>query len=635
MNKHQFGLAKLLLENRMTADSKASSQSEEGTALLQAVWVGDIAGIEFLLDEGANVDLCNRRFDKLTTALGYAAELKRAKMAIVLLARGADATANIEGTPIREWAARHASGEDIFSRSMGPLVPRFSIEDLVGAAIRGRHALRAYISRRPRGVTTHELEEALQHSIRRDYLDAATALLQHGVSPDGLTLLVPPLLSALSSRGMAEFVQLLLRHGADIGRPNLLGQLPANGTSHVLEAALAFGIDLEHRMKALVKAARCGNLDSAAILLEHGVDVETPGLEETPLQAACRSSTSDEMVLFLIGKGANVNAPARPGGGRTALQAALSSQNRPVEFARLLLDHGADHSAPPAMFGGKTALEALCSNSSIDRSEFFEDFFLELLDAGAMVNRPDGEPSSVIHIVIEKRWHKVLRRFLEPQHGAIFHCTSRTDYLGPYVCLMPLRPMDYTHVIWRESWRWWQDESLRPYTPTQLAVFLRDLEALELLLDHGADANEPANYRGGRTVLQAAALMMPGPQKTEIIRALLDRGANVNADPAAVGGVTALQAAAMAGDLILAELLISHDADVNALPPLDGGRTAIEWAAEYGRLDMVQLLLNAGATGEDGWGPGFCRAISLARWNNHFAVARLLENREEVAEVHT
>jgi ankyrin repeat protein len=148
-----------------------------------------------------------------------------------------------------------------------------------------------------------------------------------------------------------------------------------------------------------------------------------------------------------------------------------------------------------------------------------------------------------------------------------------------------------------------------------------------MLLDHGTDVNEAPGDDYGRTALQAAALLEPGPQKSTVVALLLKRDANIGAGPANVGGVTALQAAAISGDIMLAELLLSRGADVNEDSAEYDGRTALEGAAEHGRLDMVQLLLNAGAKGD------FDFMMEVVEEGGHFAVANLLREHEEECDI--
>jgi ankyrin repeat protein len=303
------------------------------------------------------------------------------------------------------------------------------------------------------------------------------------------------------------------------------------------------------------------------------------------------------MVEFLLTRGADINAPAYANGGRTALQLALRSEF-PVEVAEFLLDRGADIFAPPALVNGITALEACFFGWGDDE---MRNVCSRLLDASAPVNRPNGEPSSALHGVIEEGWEEILARILEPQRNAIIN------------------------YMWCDKERAEEDGGWEPRTPTQLAADNGRLKIVKMLVDRGADINEAPGYRFGRTALQAAT-SRENPEM-ELVQFLLEKGAHVNAKPAVYGGITALQGAAISGDIILAKLLLDKGAEVNAAPALIDGRYAIEGAAEHGRLDMVQLLLNAGAKGNVLRSTGFENAIELAEENNHFAVASLLKSR--------
>ncbi|KAK4139318.1 ankyrin repeat-containing domain protein [Dichotomopilus funicola] len=606
VSDQQYDLARSLLTVGVSVDASSNTWNQyPETALYEAVVRKDIAGVKFLLEAGASVNLYYRLMRHTTsffgsphTVLGRAVDLGHEEMVVLLLEYEADMFLEFGTMPLLKWAALHCRSmfeilkEKAEPGSIGPL-----LGDVVDAANHGSHALAVYITDRQEGATPCLLEEALEECILGNHLMAATALLEHGVNPNGPTRWARPLAMALDIYRIDHgFVELLLEYDADVTYPGLLEKLAGIGRPDLLKRVLTHPVDLKERMKALV-AACSGTIASVATILDSGVDINTPLLrQKNPLQTAA-SQGDLNLVLFLIQRGSNVNAPADPYDGRTALQEALQTRN-PVDLAKMLLHHGADASAPPAMLGGLTALEAFCHNTNAAGSP---EFCETLLAAGATVNRPCGKPSSVLHGVIKRGWHEVLRHFLEPPHNGII------DYMW---CEPVSDIIDYPS----------------PYTPTQLAASLGDLTALKILLDHGADVNEAPARRLGRTAFQAASLLPPGAAKTAVIEFLLERNANTNANAAFRRGITALRGAAIAGDFMLAKLLITRGAKVNAIPEPTHGLTTIEAAAKHGRLDMVQLLLNAGAVGDVRRGRrGFKPAIQLAEKNGHYAVAKLLK----------
>jgi ankyrin repeat protein len=294
----------------------------------------DIEGIEFLLRAGADVNATIRTapgyYRQASSALGHAVYLEYAKVVELLLDHGADISTTIDGQSLTDWAAIRS--RDIFrllEKYLDPGAARFLLGNLVDAANRGPLALATYIARYPRGATTHQLERALEVSIRRVHVMAAITLLQHGVNPNDPTLATRPLVTAMSvERTNPEFAEVLLNYNADVQQPGVLRELARTRRSDLLKLALASPIDMGQGIEALVHAAEWGNIVSATAFIQAGVDVDMSRLSPralNPLQAAAFCGKED-MVLFLISQGAKVNAPVHPNGGRTALQAALESE---------------------------------------------------------------------------------------------------------------------------------------------------------------------------------------------------------------------------------------------------------------------------------------------------------------------
>lgn len=595
---NHFDLARMLATKGVNVDGKRSRR----TPLYSAVVRKDIPAVTFLLELGADVNKASFSYvGGYEVPLARAVLLKESDIVAVLLKHGANTSCKVEKQDIMQWSSlncRHIYR--LLQEHMGDIDVGFTIGDLVDAADEGNGSLNAYLQRQRTTVSKQQLEQALGESIRLGYIAVTNSLLKHGVSPNCPFLDSPPLRIALQSHKQPRrFCELLIKYKADVNEDDILTAVVRKNDFELLQIFIEAGVNLkEQGMEALVEVARLGHKSLAAFLLHLGVDVNTLGLKESPLQAAARMENL-EMLEFLLDHGADINAPAYLNHGRTALQAALESET--PEIALLLLDRGADISGPPALVGGVTALEAVCHNWIDSTDDQLLGLCNYLLDSNAPVNRPNGKPSSALHGAIEKRWDGILARMLEPQRNAI------------------INHMWCDQTIREDEFYMWQ-----PRTPTQLAADNGQLETVKMLLDRGADINEAPAYRFGRTALQAAISRdEPG---MELVQFLLDNGAEVNAKPAVHGGITALQGSAISGDIMLAKRLIDNGADVNGAPSFVEGRYAIEGAAEHGRLDMVQFLLNAGARGNVLNGKGFERAIELATKNEHFAIANLLKS---------
>lgn len=602
----QFELAKMLVEQGTSVDSEISRI----THLYSAVQSGKAHRVRFLLQLGADPNIPHN-FLVATTAIGMAATIRDPELVALLLEYGASPVGKVEGLDLLSWSSLNCREiYDLLREKAGSVV---ALGDLVNNASSSTHALRVYIDKHRGQVTQHHLEQALVESIKLGRDRAVAALLQHGVSPnrptDSLPLCVAVDAPPNSRKAMCE---LLIQFHANLDIPGILSKVARKLGPLLLKTFLNAGVDITVQgPEALVAAVEAGDMVSAEYLLQRGVDVNTPGLEMTPIQAVARLQDS-EMVEFLLSRNADINSPAHPNGGRTTLQAALESEDLDLGFIELLLRNEADISAPPALVGGVTALEAICHNyyflnGDHRAADHHADICNRLLDGGVLVNRPEGKPSSALHGALlqeGEKWNKIVSRMLEPERNAII-----------------------SHM-WHDPDPGIAPQYLEPRTPLQLAANRGQADIVRMLLDRGADVNEAPAPARGRTALQAAASGFRGSPDMDLVKFLLEKGADINAAPAVFGGLTALQAAAISGDIMLAKFLLVNGAKVNAASAFREGRYAIEGAAEHGRLDMVQLLLNAGAKGNVRDGTGFAFAITLAKGEGHFAIADMLEDVE-------
>ena len=173
-------------------------------------------------------------------------------------------------------------------------------------------------------------------------------------------------------------------------------------------------------------------------------------------------------------------------------------------------------------------------------------------------------------------------------------------------------------------------------TPMTVASEHGDFAILQALIDAGGDIESPNSE--GQTLLMAVART----GHTDTAKLLLDKGAKVNASES-WGGQTALMWAASQQQPAMVKLLIENGADVNArgkdhdwprfvtseprTKPLDlGGFTPLLYAAREGCVACVTALLDGGADIDmtDLWGQ---TPLLLATLNLHYDTAAVLIER--------
>jgi ankyrin repeat protein len=126
------------------------------------------------------------------------------------------------------------------------------------------------------------------------------------------------------------------------------------------------------------------------------------------------------------------------------------------------------------------------------------------------------------------------------------------------------------------------------FTPLHLAIFGGSLEAVRLLIAHGADVDAVSEHPTIRVRPLGTAAF---GRSTEAARLLLDAGADVNGR--GEGSFTALHSAAASGDQDLVRLLLEHGADAT-LADLQGRRPA-DLAETAGATDVADVLRAAPA----------------------------------------
>ncbi|MCP5086108.1 MAG: ankyrin repeat domain-containing protein [Rhodobacteraceae bacterium] len=151
-------------------------------------------------------------------------------------------------------------------------------------------------------------------------------------------------------------------------------------------------------------------------------------------------------------------------------------------------------------------------------------------------------------------------------------------------------------------------------TPLQKAIEARDVEAVQALLQQGADVNELGDY--GETALTAAILS----GSDAIVPLLLDSGAGIANRNS--GGFTPLHAAAYTNNESVAALLVERGASIDDQQN-KAGVTALSIAAEENHLGVARVLTDHGA-GVDLADMNGYTPLTRAIWIGHTDVAQLL-----------
>lgn len=163
--------------------------------------------------------------------------------------------------------------------------------------------------------------------------------------------------------------------------------------------------------------------------------------------------------------------------------------------------------------------------------------------------------------------------------------------------------------------------------PAYWAVEAGSISALRLLQSAGQDicmTRAEGPWLQKRTVFQLAV----EKGKTEIFDILVEAGANVNEPVGDWEGATALQLAAQKGYLSIASRLLALGADVSAPGFGPHGSTALMQAASHGRTEMVQLLLNHCDRTRDNWKTEMLLAGAYAAFQGHYAILDTLRSEE-------
>jgi ankyrin repeat protein len=259
-----------------------------------AVQNRDMAALQALLKQHSAV---NATQADGTTALHWAAHWNDAETVGLLIRAGADAKAanHYGATPVSEAAALG-----------NPAI----IEQLLKAGAD------------PNTRTTADGETVLMTSARAGNLDAVKVLLDHGADVNAKEAYrgQTALMWAAAERH-AEVVGLLLQHGADWKVQSSFREtkIPKLSTASSISPISRGGLT------AFLFAAREGDIETAKVMIEHGVDINQTDVDGTSGLVVSIMNKKYTFAKFLLDRGADPNVTDVK--GRAALYAAVDMRN--------------------------------------------------------------------------------------------------------------------------------------------------------------------------------------------------------------------------------------------------------------------------------------------------------------------
>ena len=409
-----------------------------------------------------------------------------------------------------------------------------------------------------------------------------------------------PLQWAVYNGDVAE-VRRLLKAGADVTVANNYGATPMTLAAEVantdmLKLLLEVGANADspnpEGQTALMAVARTGNVAAAQLLLDHGATVDAKekwGGQTALMWASARRHP--EMMRLLISKGADVNAASidrdyqrhvtaegRPksldSGGFTPLL--YAARENCLACVGVLLENKADIDLPDP--DGVSPLLMAIMNANWDLAK-------QLIAAGADVNQWDifGEAPLLTAVDLRSRVDGG-RASIDP--------TNATRGLQIVNLLLEHGADPNMQLLFKPAnVRGGSTTFTRGATALIRAATNGDLEAVKVLLAHGADATL---YMADRQTPIHAAIVgrATEPQVVEMIKLLQQAGTDVNVvalvnHPEEIRGGTALHYAVRKRYKEVIKLLASFGIDMNA--PDQDGLTALDYTQSRGFMPFMAL----------------------------------------------
>ncbi len=448
----------------------------------------------------------------------------------------------------------------------------------------------------------HE-NSALFYAVIGEHQLIVKALLEAGASREEALLYARILQMRQGRSSMLSFITSLapVSGSVDLFHAAELGDLTGVKTA-LSQGADVNGRDPRYGVMALHFAVQNGYEELVRYLVEEGgadVNVRSLGEGHVPLRVAVQHNR-EAIVRYLLSAGAKPDSVDNQ--GYTALH--LAAKKGFIPLVRLLLSHGASVNARSS-----TKDTPLCNAAYHGHTKVVEI----LLEHGAEVDAlTDGNQTALYialamdHLSIVKLLlqYKAQTNIINSEGIAPLHLATHNGKLAfvkalleggadvdlaaddGFTSLHNAAHKGNTSMVKLLLARGAQVDIGQP-TPLQLAITSKKGECASCLLEHGADIKRP-NSKGFLPIHIAAEV-----GSAALVELLLDHGASAN-EPSIGAGILPLQFAAQQGALEVVTLLLDRGALVDQKDE-EHGCTALRFACQRGHYEVAQVLIKRGA----------------------------------------
>ena len=394
-----------------------------------------------------------------------------------------------------------------------------------------------------------------------------------------------------------DIIEYLLSKGANVDQEDNIGYTALvyalnNDKYEIADFLLEHKADINHHIikkgTPLLLAIIKNNLELVKYIVNHSADLTTKCEGATPLDAAILANASDEIIIFLLENGVDMN-------NSSSLKTAIA--NGKNHAAKLLIDKGMSLK----ISDGETPLNTAVFMNNIELVNL-------LIEKGADINEPNSNGCMPLHIAARHNCVEIAKLLINK--GAKKDVVSKIG--SPYAIALGSGNKNIVSMLVDPNKKNNQQLNMELY----LSCKTGNIGTIRQKIREGADVN--FIFMDGTTPLIIAAVY----EKFRVMEELLKNKADINLN---TFNGTALHLAAVLNKPRSIEFLINHGANPEIHSGMDYA-TPLTCGVLQNSFDAVRALIKKGANINSRHSQGATSLILATSIKNFQMVQFLVEN---------